>query len=93
MAAVQAADAGPLNRSLGLWLTTLYGLGTTIGAGIYVLVGTIAGEAGHLAPWSFVVAALIAGLAAGCFAQLAKRHPKSAGEAHYVLVAFERWSC
>lgn len=90
MAAAQAAAAGPLNRSLGLWLTTLYGFGTTIGAGIYVLVGTIAGEAGHLAPWSFVVAALIAGLAAACFAQLAKRHPKSAGEAHYVLVAFER---
>jgi len=80
----------PLKRSLGLGLTTLYGLGTTIGAGIYVLVGTIAGTAGKLAPWSFLVAAAIAGLAGACFAQLARRHPKSAGEAHYVLVAFRR---
>jgi len=84
------ADAGPLKRSLGLGLLTLYGLGTTIGAGIYVLVGTVAGAAGALAPWSFAVAALLAGLAAACFAQLARRHPKSAGEAHYVLVAFRR---
>ncbi|HKY94870.1 MAG TPA: APC family permease [Kiloniellales bacterium] len=90
MTVAEVSDAGPLKRSLGLWLTTLYGLGTTIGAGIYVLVGTVAGEAGRLAPWSFVVSAVIAGLAAACFAELAKRHPKSAGEAHYVLVAFDR---
>ena len=27
-----------LQRSLGLWLSVLYGLGVTIGAGIYVLI-------------------------------------------------------
>ena len=32
----------PLRRSLSLSLLTLYGLGTTIGAGIYVLVGKVA---------------------------------------------------
>ena len=90
MAVAQTSQPASLKRSLGLGLTTLYGLGTTIGAGIYVLIGSIAGKAGHLAPWSFVSAAIIAGLAAACFAQLAKRHPQSAGEAHYVLVAFRR---
>lgn len=77
-----------LKRSLGLGLLTLYGLGTTIGAGIYVLIGAIAGRAGGLAPWSFLVAALLAGLAAASYAGLSRRHPRSAGEAHYVLVAF-----
>jgi len=92
MTAVDNAPAAetPLKRSLGLGLTTLYGIGTTVGAGIYVLIGTVAGAAGYLAPWSFLVAAALAGLAAYAFAELSRRHPKSAGEAHYVLVAFGR---
>lgn len=78
----------PLKRSLGLWLLTLYGLGTTIGAGIYVLIGAVAERSGALAPWSFLLAAALAGLSAFAFAELSRRHPQSAGEAHYVLVAF-----
>ncbi|MDQ5944346.1 MAG: basic amino acid/polyamine antiporter, family, partial [Patescibacteria group bacterium] len=35
-----------LKRSLGLWLVALYGLGNIVGAGIYVLIGKVAGEAG-----------------------------------------------
>ena len=38
-------DVG-LDRSLGLTLITLYGLGNILGAGIYVLVGEIIGAAG-----------------------------------------------
>jgi len=90
MATAEGSAGGELKRSLGLALITLYGLGTTIGAGIYVLIGTVAGAAGPLAPWSFLVAAALAGLAAYAFAQLVRRHPRSAGEAHYVLVAFRR---
>ena len=80
--------APALKRSLGLGLLTLYGLGTTIGAGIYVLVGAVAGAAGGLAPWSFLLAALLAGLAAVSYAGLSRRYQKSAGEAHFVLMAF-----
>ena len=74
----------PLKRSLSLPLITLYGLGTTIGAGIYVLVGEVAAEAGMFAPVSFAVASVIASLTAMTFAELSSRHPKSAGEAIYV---------
>ncbi len=84
----QSLPTPALKRSLGLGLLTLYGLGTTIGAGIYVLIGAIAGRAGALAPWSFLLAALLAGLAAASYAGLSRRHPRSAGEAHFVLVAF-----
>ena len=73
-----------LKRSLSLWLFTLYGLGTTIGAGIFVLVGKVAGVSGMYAPVAFLVAALLAGGAALAFAELSGRYPLSAGEAVYV---------
>ncbi|MEQ8652071.1 MAG: amino acid permease [Kiloniellales bacterium] len=73
-----------LKRSLSLPILTLYGLGTTVGAGIYVLIGEVAGRAGVLAPLSFLVAALLAGLTAFSFAELSQRYPKSAGEAVYI---------
>lgn len=80
-----AAARGPhLKRSISLPLITLYGLGTTVGAGIYVLVGKVAARADLFTPAAFLVAGLIAGLTAFSFAELAARYPKSAGEALYV---------
>lgn len=73
-----------LKRSISLPLLILYGLGTTIGAGIYVLVGKVAGIAGYQAPLSFAFAALIAGASALSFAEMASRFPFSAGETQYV---------
>jgi amino acid transporter len=77
-----------LNRALNLPMLTLYGLGTTIGAGIYALVGEIAGVAGYRAPLSFLVASLVAGLTACSFAELAARFPRAAGAALYVQQGF-----
>jgi amino acid transporter len=80
-----AAPAHPqLKRGLSLPLLTLYGLGTTLGAGIYVLIGEVAGVAGMLAPISFIVASLLAAASAFSFAELSARYPQSAGEAIYV---------
>jgi amino acid transporter len=73
-----------LKRSLTLPLIVLYGLGVTIGAGIYVLVGATAGVAGGYAPLSFVLAALVMLPSACSFAELVGRLPVSAGEAAYV---------
>jgi APA family basic amino acid/polyamine antiporter len=84
-------DAG-LQRSLGLTLITLYGLGNILGAGIYVLVGEVVGAAGMGAPLAFVIAAMIAALTAFSYGELAARFPVSAGEAVYVHQAFDvRW--
>jgi len=77
-----------LKRALNLPLITLYGLGTTIGGGIYVLVGKVAERAGMMAPISFVAAALLSAFTALTFAELSSRFPKSAGEAVYVQEAF-----
>ena len=79
-----------LRRSIGLPLLTLYGLGTILGAGIYVLIGEIVAVSGATAPSAFLLAAVLAGITAFSFAELGSRIPKSAGEAAYVLAAFDR---
>ena len=79
----------PLRRRLGLPLLVLYGTGITVGAGIYVLIGAVAGHAGVYAPWSFVLAAVVMGLTVASYAELSTRYPVSAGEAAYVRAAFQ----
>lgn len=79
-----------LKRRLTLPLLTLYGLGTMVGAGIYVLVGEILAVSGAGAPLAFLLAAVVAGFTAQSYGQLAGRFPKSAGEAVYVQEAFGR---
>jgi amino acid transporter len=71
-------------------MLVLYGLGTTIGAGIYALTGEVAGEAGMRAPLAFLVSALAAGVTAVGFAELAGRLPLAAGEAVFTEHAFGR---
>ena len=73
-----------LKRSLSLTLTTLYGLGNILGAGIYVMVGKVIAHAGLFAPLSFLIASLLACLTAFTYAELSARYPLSAGEAVYV---------
>lgn len=79
-----------LPKSLTLLHATLYGLGVTIGAGIYVLVGAAAGRSGMHAPLAFVIAAIIMSASAASFAELGTRMPVAASEAAYVLQAFKR---
>ena len=73
-----------LKRGLTLPLLTLYGLGVTIGAGIYVLVGITAAKAGVYAPVSFLLAGGVVAFTGFSYSELATRYPVSAGEAAYV---------
>ena len=77
-----------LRRALTTPLLTLYGLGVTVGAGIYVLVGATAQQAGAYASFSFLVAAIVVSLTALSYAELSTRYPVSAGEAAYVEAGF-----
>jgi amino acid transporter len=79
-----------LTRSLTLTHAVLYGLGVTIGAGIYALVGVAAGRSGMHAPLAFIGAAIAISLSAASFAELGTRMPVSASEAAYVDAAFKR---
>ncbi|MCL4768627.1 MAG: amino acid permease [Hyphomicrobiaceae bacterium] len=88
----QSRAPGPaaptLARTLSLTYATLYGLGVTIGAGIYVLVGEAAARAGMHAPLAFAAAAVLMALSAASFAELAGRLPVAAGEAAYARQGF-----
>lgn len=77
-----------LRRSLSLTQLTLYGVGTTVGAGIYALIGELAGQAGNYMPVAFLIAAVLVALSALSFAELSSRYPQAAGEATYVRAAF-----
>ncbi|MEL6316792.1 MAG: amino acid permease, partial [Pseudomonadota bacterium] len=77
-----------LKRRIGLGLLTLYGVGVMVGAGIYVLVGAVAGAAGAWAPAAFLLAGVVAAFSAASFGELAGRLPESAGEAAYARAAF-----
>ncbi len=76
----------PLKRRIGPGLLTAYGVGVMVGAGIYVLVGAIAGDAGIWAPLSFMLAGLIAAPTALSYAEFSTRLPEAAGEAAFVGV-------
>ena len=87
---VEPAAVQHLTRSLTLTPAMLDGLGVTVGAGIYVLVGVAAGRSGMHAPLAFIGAALVMSFSAATFAELGTRMPVSASEAAYVQKAFDR---
>lgn len=79
-----------LKRRIGLGLLTAYGVGTMVGAGIYVLVGAVAADAGIWAPVSFLIAGLIAAPTALSYAEFSTRLPEAGGPAAFVAKAFRR---
>lgn len=88
-AIAQEPEVSPkLKRALSWPLLSLYGLGVTLGAGIYVLVGATAAQAGIYAPISFLIAAAIVGITALSYIELATRYPVSSGAAAYVEAGF-----
>jgi APA family basic amino acid/polyamine antiporter len=79
-----------LHRYLGLPLATFYGLGTIVGAGIYVLIAEVALVSGSSLPLAFLLAGLAAALTGACYAELCSRYPRAAGAVLYVDEAFGR---
>lgn len=77
-----------LRRTLTLTHAVLYGLGVTIGAGIYVLIAAASARAGMHAPVSFVITAALIAFTGAALAELGCRMPVAAGEAAYARAAF-----
>lgn len=63
------------------------GVGSTIGAGVYILVGTVAREhSGPALTLSFLIAGIAAALSAFCYAELASRCPSAGSAYHYTYI-------
>ncbi|KAI8572400.1 hypothetical protein RHMOL_Rhmol01G0195600 [Rhododendron molle] len=78
-----------LVRRLGLFDLILLGIGASIGAGIFVVTGTVAHDAGPGVTISFVLAGASCVLNALCYAELASRFPAVVGGAYlYTYTAF-----
>lgn len=78
-----------LSRKLGLFSTTMYGVGLILGAGIYVLIGAAAGHAGDAMWMSFTLAAIVSVFTGLSYAELASLFPKAAAEYVYVKNVFK----
>lgn len=77
-----------LKRNISLFQAVMYGVGLILGAGIYVLIGDVAGVAGNVMWISFAIAAIIATFTGLSYAELTSIFPKSAAEYVFVKNAF-----
>jgi basic amino acid/polyamine antiporter, APA family len=87
-AKVKRESSTPLNRVLSLPMMIFFGLGNILGAGIYVLIGKVAGHAVMYTPLSYLIAALATVFTAFTYAELTSRHPVSTGVAVFVKEGF-----
>lgn len=79
-----------LCRNLTFAHVLIMGIGMTIGAGIFVLIGIAAGEAGDAVWISFIIAGIAALLTGLSYAELSSIFPKAGAEYEYVSDAFGR---
>ncbi|MFF4091877.1 APC family permease [Streptomyces nigra] len=77
-----------LKRALTTPLLYFFILGDVLGAGVYVLVGQVAADAGGAVWVPLVVALLLALLTAASYAELATKYPRAGGASHYATRAF-----
>lgn len=87
--AIRTVSGNGLVRRLGLFDLILLGVGASIGAGIFVVTGTVARDAGPGVTISFILAGASCILNALCYAELASRFPAVVGGAYlYTYTAF-----
>ncbi|MEV5428004.1 APC family permease [Streptomyces sp. NPDC052701] len=83
-----AASGPALKRALTTPLLYFFILGDVLGAGVYVLVGQVAADAGGAVWVPLLVALLLALLTAASYVELATKYPRAGGASHYATRAF-----
>jgi basic amino acid/polyamine antiporter, APA family len=76
-------EGGELARSISLFQLSTFGIGATIGTGIFFVLSEAAPIAGPSVILSFVFAGVVAGLTAICYAELASAVPVSGSSYSY----------
>ncbi|WP_370281683.1 APC family permease [Plantibacter sp. M259] len=79
-----------LKRDISGKMLYLFILGDVLGAGIYALIGQIAGEVGGVTWVPMIVALLLALLTAASYAELVTKYPKAGGSAVFAERAYKR---
>jgi basic amino acid/polyamine antiporter, APA family len=85
MAQETGADTGQteLARTIGLFQLSMFGIGATIGTGIFFVLSEAVPVAGPAVIWAFALAGAVAGLTAICYAELASAVPVSGSSYSY----------
>lgn len=86
-AQVAGGTSNHLRRSLGGFQLTMFGVGATVGTGIFVVFPQAVPQAGPAVVVSFILAGAAAGLAALCYAELASAVPMSGSAYSYSYAA------
>ena len=82
-----AAHGPELKRTIGTFQLTMFGVGATVGTGIFFVLSEAVPKSGPSVIISFLVAGLAAGLAAICYAELASAIPVSGSTYSYAYAA------
>lgn len=78
-----ATGKDQLARSIGLFQLSMFGVGATIGTGIFFVLSEAVPVAGPAVIVSFIIAGVVAGLTAICYAELASAVPVSGSSYSY----------
>jgi amino acid transporter len=77
-----------LKKALTTPLLYFFILGDVLGAGVYVLVGQVAADAGGAVWAPLLVALCLALLTAASYAELVTKYPRAGGASHYATLAY-----
>lgn len=88
-ATTTTSPSTPLNRSVGGRLLYVFILGDVLGAGVYALVGEMAGKVGGAVWLPLLVALGLSLLTAGSYAELVTKYPAAGGAAVFAERAFK----
>ena len=78
----------PARRGLGLSAAVSIGVGGMIGAGIFSILGVVAGVSGTALPVSFVIGGVVAILSAYSYVKLSVRYPSVGGASQFLVEEF-----
>lgn len=87
-APLEAGEPTKLHRAITGPLLYLFILGDVLGAGIYALMGVLAGDVGGMLWAPILLALALALLTAGSYAELVTKYPKAGGAAVFAERAF-----
>ena len=75
-------------KSFGLWSAVFLGIGSMVGAGIFVLLGQAGAIAGNLVWISFIIGGIIALLSGYSLAKLSSSYPSRGGIVEYLVQCY-----
>ncbi|MDF1876825.1 amino acid permease [Sulfurimonas sp. SAG-AH-194-L11] len=75
-------------KAFGLWSAVFLGIGSMVGAGIFIVIGQAGAIAGNLLIYSFLLAALIALLCGYSLSKLAIAYPSRGGIIEYLIQSY-----